>query len=133
VVKTGIASGSENFRHIAAIPPCARAGIAHGMAMLTHTVLFWLKPDLAPAARAEFESTLRTLLAIPGSTRAMIGRPSTTTERPVVDHSYDYALELDFPDVAAHDLYQDHPDHLAFIAKCKEHWTQVKVYDFDHL
>ncbi len=101
--------------------------------MLTHTVLFWLKPGVTPAARAEFESSLRTLLAIPGSTRAIIGRPSSTGERPVVDHSYDYALELDFPDVAAHDIYQDHADHLAFITKCKELWAQVKVFDFDHL
>ena len=101
--------------------------------MLTHTVLFWLHPETSPARRAEFESDLRTLLAIPGSTRAVIGRPSTTALRPVVDHSYDYALELDFEDVAAHDIYQGHPDHLGFIAKSKEIWTQVKVIDFDHL
>jgi hypothetical protein len=101
--------------------------------MLTHTVLFWLNPATPADRRAQFESDLRVLLAIPGSTRAIIGRPSSTFERPVVDHSYDYALELDFADVAAHDVYQNHPDHLAFIAKSKEIWTQVKVFDFDHL
>lgn len=101
--------------------------------MLTHTVLFWLKPETTAARRAEFEIDLRVLLAIPGSTRAIIGRPSATAARPVVDHSYDYALELDFADVATHDVYQNHPDHLGFIARSKEVWSRVKVIDFDHI
>lgn len=101
--------------------------------MLTHTVLFWLNPDITPGRRAQFESDLRSLLAIPGSTRAVIGRPSGTAQRPVVDHTYDYALELDFPDVAAHDVYQEHEVHQAFIANSKEVWSKVKVIDFDHI
>ncbi|MFM7182054.1 MAG: Dabb family protein [Verrucomicrobiales bacterium] len=101
--------------------------------MLTHTVLFWLKPETTPERRAQFESDLRVLLRIPGSTRAIIGKPSTTEQRPVVDHSYDYALELDFDDLAAHDFYQDAAEHHDFIAKSREIWAQVRVYDFDHL
>ena len=101
--------------------------------MLTHTVLFWLKPETTPERRAQFESDLRALTAIPGSTRTVIGKPSTTEQRPVVDHSYDYALELDFKDLAAHDFYQDAPAHHEFIAKSREIWAKVQVYDFDHL
>lgn len=101
--------------------------------MLTHTVFFWLKPETTPDRRDQFEADLRALLSIPGSTRAVIGKPSTTEQRPVVDHSYDYALELDFADIQAHDLYQDAPAHHEFIAKSREIWEKVRVYDFDHL
>lgn len=101
--------------------------------MLTHTVLFWLKPEITPERRAEFETALRDLIQIPGSTRAVIGKPSATEQRPVVDHSYDYALELDFSDVAAHNVYQDAPEHHEFIAKSREIWAKVQVFDFDHL
>lgn len=101
--------------------------------MLTHTVLFWLNPETTPERRAQFESDLRALAAIPGSRRAIIGRPSSTGQRPVVDHSYDYALELDFDDVATHDLYQDAPAHHEFIANSREIWAKVQVFDFDHL
>lgn len=101
--------------------------------MLTHTVFFWLRPDLTDAQRTHFEQSLKSLLAIPGSERAIVARPSTTSARPVLDHSYDYALELDFADVAAHDIYQEHPIHEAFIAGCKPLWVRVQVYDFDHI
>lgn len=101
--------------------------------MLTHTVFFWLKPETTSERRALFEADLRVLLSIPGSTRAVIGKASSTEQRPVVDHSYDYALELDFASVADHDLYQDAPAHHEFIAKSREIWEKVQVYDFDHL
>ena len=101
--------------------------------MLTHTVFFWLKPGLGIGERAEFEEKLRGLLAIPGSKRAVVGLPAATEARPVLDHSYDFALELDFANVEAHDAYQEHPVHQAFIADCRALWQQVKVYDFEHL
>lgn len=101
--------------------------------MLTHTVLFWLKAETTVERRAQFENDLRDLIKIPGSKRAAIGKPSSTEERPVVDHSYDYALELDFASVADHDVYQDAPAHHDFIAKSRDIWEKVRVYDFDHL
>ena len=101
--------------------------------MITHTVLFWLQDGLAAGSRRQFEDNLRTLLSIPGSLRAVIGRPAATEARAVVDHSYDFALELDFADVAAHDVYQGHYFHLAFIENSRIFWKRVKVVDFEHL
>ena len=101
--------------------------------MLTHTVLFWLRDDLTADQRQQFENNLRTLLAIPGSLRAVVGRPAATEARPVVDHGYDFALELDFADVASHNVYQGHPVHLAFIENSRSLWKAVKVMDFEHL
>ena len=98
--------------------------------MLTHVVFFTLKDNVTPADRARFESALDSLLTIPGSLRAVTGTPAATEPRPVVRTGYHYALELDFPDVAAHDLYQEHPIHTAFVDGCKDLWAEVAVYDF---
>ena len=100
--------------------------------MLTHTVLFWLKRDLAPEQRAGFEAAVRGLATIPGAKRTVVGRPSTTAARPVVDHSYDFALEIDFANVADHDRYQNHPAHTAFLEGQRSKWDRVVIYDFDH-
>lgn len=98
---------------------------------MTHTVFFWLRPDLSADERAAFETGLRTLLDIPGATRALIGRPAATPKREVIDDSYDWALELDFANLAEQDVYQAHPVHTAFVEACKPMWTRVRVYDFE--
>ena len=98
--------------------------------MMTHTVFFWLRADLTSAERTEFEAALRTLLTIPGASRALIGRPAATPKREVIDDSYDFALELDFPSLAVQDLYQAHPVHAAFVESQSAKWHRAKVYDF---
>ena len=60
-----------------------------------------------------------------------IGKPAATPKREVIDDSYDYALELDFADLAAQDVYQAHDTHTAFIDACKPMWRAVRVYDFE--
>jgi hypothetical protein len=98
--------------------------------MLTHVVLFWGKDDLTAAERADFEAGLRTLLTIPTVSAGWVGTPAST-ERPVIDRSYTFALNLRFPDLAAHDAYQVHPIHDAFHDRCAKYWKRVLVYDFD--
>lgn len=98
---------------------------------MTHTVFFWLRSDLGAEERASFESGLRSLLAIPGTTRAVIGKPAATPKREVIDDSYDWALELDFPTLADQDAYQVHPTHVAFVETHKPKWERVRVYDFE--
>ncbi len=98
---------------------------------MTHTVFFWLRSDLTADEHAAFEAGLRSLLAIPGATRALVGRPAATPKRDVIDDSYDWALELDFPSLAAQDEYQAHPTHVAFVEAHKAKWGRVQVYDFE--
>lgn len=98
--------------------------------MLVHTVFFWLRPDLSEAERADFRAGLESLRAVPDTT-IYIGTPAATGDRPVIDASYDFCLTVLLPDVAAHDVYQDHPAHLDFIANHKAKWTRVLVYDAD--
>ncbi len=94
-----------------------------------HMVYFWLK-DSGNAVHAEsIAAGCRThLTKIPGVLRLEVGFPAGT-DRDVVDNSYGVALLVEFPDAAAHDVYQDHPDHLAFIAECSHYWSHVRVYD----
>ncbi len=51
--------------------------------------------------------------------------------RPVNDGDFDVALVVVFKSRADHDIYQDHPDHLEFIASNKENWSAVRVFDAD--
>jgi hypothetical protein len=94
--------------------------------MLVHTVFFWLKPGVD---RAAFRREVEKLAAIPVLKGCHVGTPAATTPRPVIDASYDVALTTIMPDLAAHDAYQEHPLHHAFLATCREQWTRVQVYD----
>ena len=98
--------------------------------MLSHVVLFWLKPELTAEQRAAFMSKVRTLATIPGVVKCHIGEPAAT-DRPVIDRTYSVGLNLIFPDMAAHDAYQVHPTHLAFVEQCKASWSRVLIYDFE--
>ena len=100
--------------------------------MLTHVVLFWAKPELTVAERADFAAGLSTLLSIPAVSAGWVGTPSATN-RAVVDRSYTFGLTVRFADLAAHDAYQLDPIHGAFHARCVKYWTKVAVYDVDDL
>jgi hypothetical protein len=104
----------------------------HGGLMLVHTVVFWLKPELTEAQRAEFVAALEALRAVPSVSQYFIGTPADgVAPRPVVDKTFDYTITCLFEDIAAHDAYQVHPLHVAFVEQGKPKWTQVKIYDAD--
>lgn len=94
-----------------------------------HAVYFFPRPDAQPGDADELLAGCKGFLAnIPGVTYFAVGTPAGTP-RDVVDNSYLVALLVGYADQAGHDLYQDHPDHLAFIAACKHLWSRVQVYD----
>jgi hypothetical protein len=95
--------------------------------MFVHAVYFWLRPDLTDDERARFAANLQTLATIP-SKGCYIGTPSST-DRPVIDRTYTWALVLLFADLAEHDAYQVHPVHQQFVAENKALWASVKIYD----
>lgn len=98
--------------------------------MLVHTVCFWLKPDLTEAQRASFLAAQRALKEVPSIREFHLGRPAAgVAARPVVDKTFDYAITCIFADVAAHDAYQVHPLHLAFVETGKPLWARVQIYD----
>ena len=97
--------------------------------MLIHTVLFWLKPGLTEAQRADFRRGVESLAAIKDVESVYVGAPAAVPDRPVVDQTFAVGLTVICRDVAAHNAYQTDPIHLAFVAKFKSCWTRVQIYD----
>ena len=97
--------------------------------MFFHAVYFYPREDAQPGDAQTLAAGCRKWLAgIPGVTFFDVGTPAMTP-RDVVDNSYAVALLVGYADTAAHDVYQDHPDHLAFIAENKHLWSKVVVFD----
>lgn len=96
--------------------------------MFVHSVYFWLKRDLSSDQIAGFEKDLNELQEIETVQRANIGNPASTN-RPVIDRTYDYALILTFEDKAGHDTYQTHPIHDTFVENNGQHILKVQIYD----
>lgn len=100
---------------------------------MTHTVFFWLKPDLTESDIATFESEAKKLLNIDVIQRGTVGKTAPTPERPVTDKTFSYALHLEFASVDDHNIYQDHADHHVFVNACKHMWTKAVVYDAESI
>jgi hypothetical protein len=96
--------------------------------MFVHHVFFWLKDGLSYEEIQTFEKGVSSLLKIEHVKMGDVGKPAST-DRPVIERSYSYSLLLVFEDMAAHDAYQPHPDHKAFIEGCSHLWNRVLIYD----
>lgn len=97
--------------------------------MITHVVLFWLDKG-GTISRAELLKAASALESVPGVENFRFGAP-VSSERSVVDDSFDVAISMDFTDAEAMDRYQNHPDHVAFVRDwVKDKVAKVIVYDF---
>src|SRR5213082_2563977 len=100
-------------------------------AMFSHVVIFWTDPKNPKAADELIEGANKYLQPIPGVLHYHIGR-MVPSHRPVVDQSYQVALNLVFPDKQAQDDYQVHPWHLKFVEEAfKPNCARCVVYDFE--
>ena len=98
--------------------------------MFSHVVIFWTKPENPRAADELIAGAEKYLKPIPGALSFHIGRMAPS-HRPVVDQSYQVALNVVFTDKKAQDDYQVHPLHTEFIEKVfKLNCARVVVYDF---
>jgi len=99
--------------------------------MLAHNVYFTLV-DGSEAARAALVAACKTYLSRhAGVVFFAAGTLQPGLDRPVNDRGFDVALHVVFDSRAAHDAYQQAPDHLRFIAENKSNWKQVRVFDSD--
>jgi hypothetical protein len=99
--------------------------------MFSHIVIFWTDPARPEAAEAVIAGGEKFLKSIPGLTHFHIGKMAGS-HRPVVDQTYQLALNTVFASKQAQDDYQVHPQHLEFIAQCvKPFVKKVLVYDFE--
>ena len=96
--------------------------------MLVHHVLFWLKADTTDDQKIAFKKSLQTLENIEVVKYFHVGTPAPI-ERAVVDTTYTFSLLLSFDDLAAHDVYQAHPLHKAFLEEFRVFFDKVVIYD----
>ena len=99
--------------------------------MFSHVVIFWTKPGNPRAIDELVAGAEKYLRNIPGMLHFHVGRMATS-HRPVVDQSYQVALNTVFTDKKAQDDYQGHPSHVEFVEKVfKPLCDKVLIYDFE--
>ena len=97
--------------------------------MITHHVLFWLKPETTEQQKADFKKGLESLTGVETIQSLYVGSPVKEISRPVVDTSYTFSLVILFNDLAGHDVYQTHPVHKAFLENFRVFFEKVVIYD----
>ena len=77
--------------------------------MIRHTVVFRLKHAAGSPEEADFLAAAMQLAKIPGVERfeclRQVGKKN----------EYQFGLSMEFADQAAYDVYNTHPDHVAFV------------------
>jgi hypothetical protein len=98
--------------------------------MFSHVVIFWTNPAIENADTELLAGMEKYLRPIPGVLHFHCGRMATS-HRPVVDQTYQVALNLVFDSKKAQDDYQEHPMHKEFVEKVfKRTCARVVIYDF---
>ena len=99
--------------------------------MFSHVVIFWTDPEKPKAVDELMAGAERYLKSIPGIIHFHLGRMARS-HRPVVDQTYQVALNVVFDSKKAQDDYQVHPSHVEFVDKVfKPNCRKVVVYDFE--
>src|SRR5436189_6438753 len=99
--------------------------------MFSHVVIFWTDPKNARAADDLIAGANQYLKPISGVRSFHIGK-MVPSHRPVVDQSYQVALNLIFDTKQEQDDYQVHPLHLEFVEKAfKPNCQRALIYDFE--
>ena len=96
---------------------------------VAHMVFFTLKEPSAAAIERLVSSCQQHLTDHAGVTHFSVGPRGEEFTRPVNNQSYQVGLHVVFQSKQAHDTYQVHPRHLAFIEENKDSWEKVEIFD----
>ncbi len=81
--------------------------------MIRHTVIFRLMHATGSEREKSFMAAAKKLRAIPGIKNfEILAQVSPKND-------YAFGLSMEFSDQAAYQVYNDHPDHVAFV---RDHW-----------
>lgn len=123
---------------VAAMGVVIGAGAVHSMnadekekKLLGHTVYFTLKDGSKENVAKCVDACKKYLVKHDGVVFFATGVRAPEFDREVNDKEFHVSLHLIFKNKAAHDKYQDHPEHKKFIDECKDMWKTVRVYDDD--
>jgi hypothetical protein len=97
--------------------------------MLAHNVYFKLNDPSEQAKQSLVAECKRYLTDHPGVVFFGCGVLEPSLDRPVNDRDFDVALHVVFDSIESHNLYQDAPRHLQFVAENKPGWAKVRVFD----
>jgi hypothetical protein len=100
--------------------------------LFIHHVYFWLKNHDSKEDRDKLVAGLRKLSAVKTIKSFHIGEPASTN-RDVIDRSYNISWCLFFENKADQDSYQADPIHLNFVKENADLWTKVVVYDSEDI
>ncbi len=99
--------------------------------MFSHIVIFWTDPENPRAVDELIAGAEKYLRPIPGVLHFHVGK-MVGSPRPVVEQTYQVALNVVFQDKKSEGDYQVHPLHLDFVEKVLKHVKKrVVVYDFE--
>ncbi len=97
---------------------------------VVHIVLLWLKQPGDSAQRQQLIQASQRLRQIPGIQRLQLGE-AVTSERDIVDDSFDVALVFTFEDETAMKSYLIHPLHKKIVKQdIKPLVLRLRVHDF---
>ena len=101
--------------------------------MFSHIVIFWTKPDVEDAEQRLVDGLNHYLPGIPGVISMHVGK-CAPSDRPVVDQTYQVALNITFKNKIVQDEYHLHPQHVEYVEKVfNQVCDRVVVYDFGDL
>jgi hypothetical protein len=99
--------------------------------MVSHLVVIWVTDPTEEKAEIVLNAANRLLKDIPG-VHAFHAGLMYPTDRPVVDKTYQVALNMQFDSMDALAVYQSHPQHVDFVENfLKPNLSQLRVYDFE--
>lgn len=130
IVAAVIASFNFQDPHaMAADPQSSAAPTASKSAPLAHIVFFSLADSNDANRQKLVEACKKYLDNHKGVIYFGVGVNAPQYDREVNDRDYDVALHLVFESAKDHDAYQANPRHKEFIAKNKDLWKTVRVFD----
>lgn len=96
---------------------------------ITHVIMVWLNNTGDEKVREEFVKISETLNDLPGIVYRHVGIVSTS-DRQIVDDTFDVAITVTLKDKAALKGYLEHPKHKEVLKKIKPMVNRVVAYDF---
>jgi len=97
--------------------------------MHVHSVYFSLHDNSDTAKQHLIDECKQYLAAHPGIVFFACGVLTPDLNRPVNDRDWDVGLHIVFQDQATHDQYQVDALHNEFVARNKDTWAKVRVFD----
>lgn len=94
---------------------------------ISQVVTFRLRDDSAERVEALVEDARRSLSGHPGTRFFAVGTRSAHLNGPANVRDFDVSLHVVFEDSDAHERYQGSEAHLAFIARNRSNWAEVRI------